>query len=374
MCQSKGNANFSRVSLLVIAGGKSSRMGEDKRWISLGGETLLARLLKRAARIPFAERFLCVARETPALRALAEAYGMRLLADERQEVGPMEGIRRGLSTMGTDYAFAVSCDMPFLDFSRLAALLDRAGGAARPGAVLPRTGRRWQTLAGLYHRDVADAFAAALARGAHKIRAVLETLPVEIVPFQTAGVNLFFNVNTPADLRLAAGRIRNESRAVPLVTVSAPQSNTGKTTFIERVLPLLAASGLRVGVVKGDAHGYHIDREGKDSYRFREAGASATAVVSPNGYFIEQKTAARESLAAVAARLQDVDLVLLESRNHGTAPILSLYRDKGEPILTDEVAAVFVKSEQALDFGTVATYDLDAVEKAAEVIRFLAGR
>ena len=366
---------FSDVSLLLVAGGRSSRMGRDKRWISLGGETFLARLAEKAAHIPFAARILCVERETPALRLLAEACGMRVCPDERQGAGPMEGIRRGLSAMETEYALALSCDMPFLDIGYLARLLAIAAERPHARAVLPAAGGRWQTLAGLYHRDVAAVFEAALARGQRKLRAALEAVPVALLQSgQQRETDAFFNVNTPADLRLAIGRMKNETRPVPLVTVSAPQSNTGKTTFIERVLPLLAAEGLRVGVVKGDAHGYDLDRKGKDSDRFRAAGARATAVVSPNGYFIEQRTTGRESLASVAMRLQQVDLVLIESRNHGTAPILSLYRDRGEPIVTDEVAAVFAKGGQLPGIEGIGVYDLDAAEKAAQIIRFLAGR
>lgn len=366
--------DFSDIALLLVAGGKSSRMGQDKRWAALGDTALLARLAQKADRIPFAERLLCVERETPALLRLAGQHGMRLVCDERQEAGPMEGLRRGLSAMGTDWGLAVSCDMPFFAFEAACDLLSAAQESPAARAVLPVQGRRWQPLAALYHRGLAAVFLAALARGERKIRAAASGAAHVLVPFDEARESLFFNVNTPADLRLAAGRIANEGRRVPLVTVSAPQSGTGKTTFIERVLPILAAAGIRAGVVKGDAHGYHLDRKGKDSDRFRTAGARATAVVSPSGYFIEQRTETRESLAAVAARLKDVDLVLIESRNHGTAPILSLFRGKGEPIVTDEVAAAFAKSERQIPMEGVRVFDLDDREAAARTIRFLACR
>ena len=48
---------FSDVSLLIIAGGKSSRMGRDKRFLSYGGEGLLERLARKAAALPLAARF-----------------------------------------------------------------------------------------------------------------------------------------------------------------------------------------------------------------------------------------------------------------------------------------------------------------------------
>ena len=63
---------FSDASLLIIAGGKSSRMGRDKRFLPYDGEGLLERLARRAAALPFAERCLCVEERTPALQDIAE--------------------------------------------------------------------------------------------------------------------------------------------------------------------------------------------------------------------------------------------------------------------------------------------------------------
>ena len=133
--------------------------------------------------------------------------------------------------------------------------------------ILPRTGRR-QPLAALYHRALADHFAAALKEGERKLGKVIDAVPHAFVDFPDDA--LFFNVNTAADWRLACGRLVNEQRPTPLVTISAPVSNTGKTTFIERVLPKLSEMGIRTGVVKGDCHGYDVDEEGKDSWRFKQ--------------------------------------------------------------------------------------------------------
>lgn len=154
---------FSDASLLIIAGGKSSRMGRDKRFLSYDGEGLLERLARRAAALPFAERCLCVEERTPALQDIAERYGLTLVEDGVQGRGPMEGLMRGLSKIEAGYALAVSCDMPFLELAELRPLL-KAAEEGSCQAVLPRAGRR-QPLAALYHRTMAARFAEALARG-----------------------------------------------------------------------------------------------------------------------------------------------------------------------------------------------------------------
>ena len=357
------------LSLLVIAGGKSSRMGQDKRWLEYDGASMLEWLLRKAQRQDFACKYLCVERETKQLLALAQQYGFQLLADEQAGMGPLEGLRRGLSAMPTQYGLAVSCDMPFFSFSAVKPLLAELDGGEGSEAVLAETAGRRQPLAAVYHRDCARHFAQALAAGQRKIGTVLAKVRQKLIPVPR--VNCFLNANTPADMQLARGRLANSRRETPLVTVSAPVSNTGKTTFIERLIPRLRARGIRVGVVKGDCHGYQVDVAGKDSWRFKEAGAAGVAVVSPNGYFIEQRTETRADLAAIAARLTDVDLVLIESRRHGTAPRIELFRERGELTLPCDAAACFTKPQQGLT--EVREYALDDAAKAAEVIAFLMG-
>lgn len=359
-----------KMSLLVIAGGKSSRMGTDKRWLELAGCPLLERLLKKAAQEPFAEKLLCVEAVTEELLALARRYGFALLADERKNAGPMEGLRRGLQAVPTEYVLALSCDMPFFSFSAVRPLRAAVSAAAGLWAVLPLADGRRQPLAAIYHRKMAAEFSAALERGQHKIGAVLATVPHRLVPLARSAC--FFNANTPADMRLVRGRLANEMRDTPLVTVSAPVSNTGKTTFIEKLIPLLRERGVRTGVVKGDCHGYALDVRGKDSWRFSQAGAECVAVVSPEGYFLQQRTGGRESLLSVAAKLEHVDLVLIESRQHGALPKLSLWRDLGEPVVDEDTAALF--TSRPLASRDVVQHDINDMETAVSLVQFLMGK
>ena len=90
----------------------------------------------------------------------------------------------------------------------------------------------------------------------------------------------------------------------------AGYSGSGKTTLIEALLPRLAAQGLRVGVIKHDAHSFEPDYTGKDSQRFAAAGAAATAVIaSDKSAMIDYRP---RSFFEIAAQLRDVDLILVE--------------------------------------------------------------
>lgn len=69
------------------------------------------------------------------------------------------------------------------------------------------------------------------------------------------------------------------SRLAPIIAFAAP-SGTGKTTLLEGVIRALVARGNRVAVLKSDAHRVVLDKPGKDSWRFSEAGAASVAVLS----------------------------------------------------------------------------------------------
>ena len=358
--------DISEISLLVIAGGRSSRMGEDKRWLELEGVSMLEWLLRKAQRQPFRKRYLCVEAASAQLQRLAQQYELELLVDETAGSGPMEGLRHGLTAMPTTYALVVSCDMPLYTFPVMMPLLAAADGEL---AIVAQAAGRQQPLASLYHRALAGSLTEALRQGQRKLGQVLEAVPRQTVELEPA--EAFFNVNTPADLRLVRGRFANDRRTLPLVTVSAPVSNTGKTTFIERLIPRLQAAGIRVGVVKGDCHGIDLDIEGKDSWRFQQAGAASVAVVSPDGYFIQRRTAQRASLLTVADQLEGVDLVLIESRSHGAIPKLSLWRGQGEPLIDADTAVLFTSQPQAdLD---IHQYGIDDIDRAEALVRFLCG-
>jgi molybdopterin-guanine dinucleotide biosynthesis adapter protein len=83
------------------------------------------------------------------------------------------------------------------------------------------------------------------------------------------------------DGTVAGRRAAGERDAQPALVAVVGKSDSGKTTLVERLIPALAALGLRVGSVKHDAHSFEIDHPGKDSWRHGQAGGEAYAVASP---------------------------------------------------------------------------------------------
>ncbi|CAB3741991.1 Molybdopterin-guanine dinucleotide biosynthesis adapter protein [Achromobacter deleyi] len=133
----------------------------------------------------------------------------------------------------------------------------------------------------------------------------------------------------------------------------AGRSGSGKTTLIEAMLPLLGAAGLAVSVIKHSHHDFQMEPPGKDSARFRLAGAREVMVASPFRYAIvhELRDAPEPSLAEQVARLAPADLVLVEGFKAADIPRIEVYRPAlGKPPLHgDDPGFLAVVTDAELD-------------------------
>ena len=87
-------------------------------------------------------------------------------------------------------------------------------------------------------------------------------------------------------------------------------SSSGKTTLIEKIVKKLTDDGIRVATIKHDVHGLDIDKEGKDSYRYSQAGAKISIVSSPE--LTVYKLHKPLSLNEIISKIDDVDIIIVE--------------------------------------------------------------
>ena len=91
----------------------------------------------------------------------------------------------------------------------------------------------------------------------------------------------------------------------------AGYSGGGKTTFIEKLIPVLKGRGFSVMVIKHDIHGFQMDHEGKDTYRFTAAGADRVMISSELSGFAETCKKSK-TLSKMLQGAADMDIVLVE--------------------------------------------------------------
>jgi len=130
---------------------------------------------------------------------------------------------------------------------------------------------------------------------------------------------------------------------IPVICIVSAVSNTGKTTLMENLIAEIVRRGYRVGAVKSDCHGFEVDVPGKDSWRFSQAGARATAIIGIDQYAVVQKTNQKKDLDEVIALMHDIDMVLVEGFKLAGKPKIEVVRQaKGTQIAspTNELVAV----------------------------------
>ena len=102
-------------------------------------------------------------------------------------------------------------------------------------------------------------------------------------------------------------------------------SNSGKTTLIEKLIKILKCDGFSIAVIKDTHHDFDIDRPGKDTYRFREAGASQIVARSDQRWALLTETPEEKvSLTYLLSQLQSCDLVFVEGFKSETSAMLRL--------------------------------------------------
>jgi molybdopterin-guanine dinucleotide biosynthesis protein A len=187
------------VTGVVLAGGRSARMGADKALLPLGSDRLLQRSLT-ALRQCF-DRVMIIANDLDAYRA----FGLPVHPDEQPGLGPIGGVCAALQHAVTPAIFVVACDMPFLDpglIRRMTARLEDFD------AVVPKPAGRFEPLHALYQRRILAEVRAAIAAGELSMQHLLGRLRLNVITDRDlAGcadaARLFFNINTPADLARA---------------------------------------------------------------------------------------------------------------------------------------------------------------------------
>ena len=183
------------VSGFVLAGGNSSRMGQDKAFLLLGGSTLLMRALQLAT----------TATGSAQIVGSAEKFGAfgPVVEDVHPGQGPLAGIHAALAGTRTDLNLIMAVDMPFLKPELLSYLVAEARRTTAM-VVVPAAGGGLQPLCAVYRRAFAEVAERSLRAGENKIDRLfseVETRAIEQEELERNGFSerMFRNLNTEQD-------------------------------------------------------------------------------------------------------------------------------------------------------------------------------
>lgn len=188
------SATFPDVAV-ILAGGKSRRLGQDKAAVQVDGLPMLARMVELARR--FCPVVAVSGRDPSAL-----APGLTWFLDQEPGIGPMGGIITALERYQKP-CLVLSCDLPLLDESTVGRLLE--AWRARPCGAVMTTFEQTETgfieaLVAVYEPGAAPVLRRAKEEGCRKLSRAIPAALRHCVVYSVRDGRPFFNVNTPADL------------------------------------------------------------------------------------------------------------------------------------------------------------------------------
>lgn len=196
-----------KATAVILAGGKSSRIGQNKALLKVGEN----RMLEEAVKILSGEF------DEILISANDDSYkdlNRRVIHDIHKNLGPLGGVHATLQQSRHHTNFFTACDMPFMDVRLAVYLISLVEGY---DAVVPKIGEYYQPLFAVYTKNCLPAVENLIHNGRRKLSAFYDNVKVKFVnleelrKFGNPDV-MFFNINTPLDIELAkhiAGRKQN---------------------------------------------------------------------------------------------------------------------------------------------------------------------
>ena len=198
------------IGSIVLAGGKSLRLGQNKALEIIGNKSLLERAVAQLG--SFHSDIIIVAAAKQSLPQLIGYPRVRNMVDVYPGKGPLGGIYTGLAASDSFYNLVVACDMPFLNLALLDYMIQLS---ADFDLVIPRLGDMVEPLHAVYSKNCLAPIEQLLRQGSLGIREIFALVKVryveadEIDRFDPEHLS-FFNINTKADLERARERAKKE--------------------------------------------------------------------------------------------------------------------------------------------------------------------
>lgn len=188
------------LAALILAGGQSSRMGQDKALIPWDGIPLLGRVCQVASSCseqvyiltPWYERY----------QDILKDVNYQILAESNPGQGPLVALVQGLTEIPAEWILLLACDMPQLQIEIMQNWVKQLHQL--PDSILamvPRQENLWQPLCGFYRREALSHLQKFIQQGGRSFQTWLEQIPVQPIPVTQEWSDMLFNCNTPLDIQ-----------------------------------------------------------------------------------------------------------------------------------------------------------------------------
>ena len=190
------------VSIVIQAGGQSSRMGEDKGLVDLCGRPMIENVIERLS--PYGNEMIITTNQPESYLR----FGIRTKTDIYQNYGALAGLHTALFAATNELVFVVACDLPFVNRG-LFKFMKNLFVAKSVDVVIPKTEKGYEPFYAFYRKSTClPLVTEAISSGKRRLISWFEYANVHPV-FETVirefdpGLDSFSNINTPEDLEIA---------------------------------------------------------------------------------------------------------------------------------------------------------------------------
>ncbi len=183
-----------KISVIVLAGGKSSRMGRDKALLEIDGKCLLERSCEVAANLT-SEVYVMTAWPDRYRSTLSQKY--QFLVEYNSGSGPLIALSQGLTQITADWILLLACDLPLLDAQIIHSwACDLAAVSPSTLAVVPYQNSRWEPLCGFYRQQCLSSLQSFIEKGGRSFQLWLNQIAVVPLSVGEREAVMLSNCNT----------------------------------------------------------------------------------------------------------------------------------------------------------------------------------
>lgn len=345
-----------KSSAIILSGGKNSRMNyKTKAFLTINSEYFLERIIKSLDKI---EDVIISCNNLELYRNYKE--DIVLVEDEYKDIGPVGGIYSALKRVKTDRAIVIAADMPCISSDIINTLV---AIEFKGDALIPIVNGKEQPLCGVYKRSSLEKLHNEIIKENYRMKEILKKLEVTYIIINDSKV--MTNINTPEEYK----KIIKENSKGTVINVVASCSNVGKTTVIVGLIKELKRRGYSIATIKHDVHGFDIDKEGKDTYKHRIAGAESVCISSKNRFAIIKEVKEEIPLNKIITAVKDYDFIIVEGYKNSNLRKIEVARKKvTTEIITNKDLLIALASDFNPSIDGVKTIDINDYSALADIV------
>ena len=303
-----------RISIGILSGGESTRMGCDKALVKIENERFIDRLTGELK--GFDEIIISAAK-----RSIYDDMGFRVVYDENSKIGPIEGIRKVLEASENELVFICAADMPFIKKELVSYIAGYISSDYDCYVIADED--HVQPLCAIYSKAALPVIEELISQGSYRLRKVLDRMRTKYITLEHSCFDkkVVRNINTRQELR---------DLRKPCVFCVSGFSNSGKTWLTQKLINEFINNGLSVGAIKHDGHDRIGDAPGSDTMSYRDAGAVYTSIFSDSAYlsYVKECVTPDFLIDEMRGRKSPPDVIIIEGLKDSSFPKIEVVRGR----------------------------------------------